>query len=155
MLALRGAALAALNLGILVRVDENVQGLVVPQDHVGGAAYDNAVTLLGKVLHDLPLGHSHPDGLVHDLEGLHTEPVTDGQRIGRLDALFRHMGHIILVESVLLGDHLDDLMVIAGNAQRARQTLAQLAATRAKFTADSDDTVHNTTSSQLYSYVQY
>ena len=88
MLTLRGTALAALDLGILVRVDEDVQRVVVLQDHIGGAADDDAVALLGEVLDDLALGHRHADGLLHDLEGLHTEAVADGQGIGGLDALF-------------------------------------------------------------------
>ena len=143
VLALRSTALAALDPGFLVRIDKDIQRIVVLQDHIGGAADDDAVALLGEILHDPPLRHRHADGLIHDLEGLHTEAVADGQRIGGLDALFRDVGHIVLVKAVLLGDHLDDLVVVARNTQCIRQTLAQLAAAGAKLTADGNDPAHN------------
>ena len=143
VLARRGAALAALHLGILVRVDENIQRVIVLEYHVSGAAHDDTVALLGEVLDDLSLGHRHADGLLHDLIGLHAEAMADGQRIGCLDALFRHVGHVVLVESVLLGDHLDDLVVVARDAQRLGQTLAQLTAAGTELTADGNDPAHN------------
>ena len=135
-------ALAPLDLGLLVGVHEDIQRLIGLQDHIRAPSHDDAVAALGKVLQDLALGHRHADGLVHDLEGRYAEPVTDGQGVGGLDALFGHMCHIILIKAILLGDHLDDLMVIAGDVQRLGQTLAQLTAAGAKFTADGDDTVH-------------
>ena len=143
MLTLRGTALATLDLGVLIRIDKDVQRVVVREDNIGGPAHDDAVALLGEVLDDLALGHCHADGLLHDLEGLHAKAVPDGQRIGGFDALFAHVGHIVLVEAVFLGDHLDDLVVGARNAQGLGQTLAQLTAAGAKLTADGNDPAHS------------
>ena len=140
------AALAPLDLGFLVGIHKDVQRLIRLQDHVRAPAHDDTVAALGEVLQDLALGHGHADGLVYDLEGRYAEPVADGQGIGGLDTFFRHMCHIVFVKAVLLGDHFDDLMVIAGDVQCFGQTLAQLTAAGAKLTADGDDTVHNTTS---------
>ena len=47
---------AALDLGLGVGIDEQVQGMIVLQDHVGAAAHDDAVPLLGEVFNDLLLG---------------------------------------------------------------------------------------------------
>jgi len=143
MLTLRGTALAALDLGVLIRIDKDVQRVVVLEDNIGGPAHDDAVALLGEVLDDLALGHCHADGLLHDLEGLHAKAVPDGQRIGGFDALFAHVGHIVLVEAVFLGDHFDDLVVVARNAQGLGQTLAQLTAAGTELTADGNDSAHS------------
>ena len=142
VLTRRCAALAALDLGVLIGVHEDVQGLVVLQDDISAAAHDDAIAALGEVLQDLPLGHGHADGLVHDLEGGYAEPVADGQGIRGLYTLFGHVRHVVLIKAVFLGNHFDDLMVVAGDMQRLCQTLAQLTTAGAKFTADGDDTVH-------------
>lgn len=113
--------------------------MIVLQDHVGAAAHDDAVPLLGEVLNDLLLGGGYLEALVHDLHRGHGETVADGRGVGGLDALFRDVGHIPLIEAVLLGDELDDLVIVAMDAQLLGQALAQLAAAGAEFTADGDD----------------
>lgn len=95
--------------------------------------------LLGEVLNDLLLGGGYLEALVHDLHRGHGETVADGRGVGGLDALFRDVGHIPLIEAVLLGDELDDLVIVAMDAQLLGQALAQLAAAGAEFTADGDD----------------
>lgn len=139
VLPLRGPVDAALDLGLGVGIDEQVQGMIVLQDHVGTASHDDAVALLGEILNDLLLGGGHLEALVHDLHRRHSEPMADGHGIGGLDALFGDVGHIPLVEAMLLGNQLDDLVVIAMDAQLLGQTLAQLAAAGAELTADGDD----------------
>ena len=139
VLPLRGPVDAALDLGLGVGIDEQVQGVIVLEDHVGAAAHDDAVPLLGEVLDDLLLGGGHLEALVHDLHRGHGEAVADGHGIGGLDALFGDVGHIPLVEAVLLGDELDDLVIVAMDAQLLGQALAQLAAAGTEFTADGDD----------------
>jgi len=111
----------------------------VLQDFVGGdgaAAHDDAIAALGEVLQDLPLGHGHADGLVHDLEGGYAEPVADGQGVRGLYTLFGHVRYVVLIKAVFLGDHFDDLVVVAGDVQRLCQTLAQLTTAGAKFCED-------------------
>ena len=136
-LLVRGsAAQAALNLRLLVGVDKEVQGVVVLQNDVGAAAHDHAVTLLGEVLDDLALGCGDADGLIHQLDRRHGEAVADGHGVSGLNALFADVSDIALIKAVLLGDHLDDLVIIAGDAQLVGQTLAQLSAAAAEFAAD-------------------
>ena len=64
MLTLLGTARAALDLGVRIRVDKDVQRVVVLENNIGGPAHDDAVALLGEVLDDLALGHCHADGPV-------------------------------------------------------------------------------------------
>ena len=95
------------------------------QGIIGAAADDDAVPLLGEVLDDLALGCGDADGLIHQLDRRHGKAVADGHGVSGLNALFADVSDIALIKAVLLGDHLDDLVIIAGDAQLVGQTLAQ------------------------------
>ena len=124
MFTLRRTLHAAFHLSIHVCIDKQIQRMIVLQNHVGAAAHDHTVSLLRKLFQQLALGHCHTDGLVHHRDGHHGQAVTNGHRIGSFNTLLPYIGHIVGVQTVFLGNHLNDLVVIARDMQCFGQTFA-------------------------------
>ncbi len=52
------------------------------------------------------------------------------------------MSNVFLAHILFFRDHINNLMVIARDAESFRKALTKLSATRTKFSADSDDLCH-------------
>ena len=122
-----------------VGVDEHAQAIgFVAQNVICTAADDNAGTLLCEIQDHLLL---NPPEVV--LEGMAVAvTVVEGTlKPVAADAVFATFGHILLGETALFGDFIDQIRIVAGDPQLCCNLLADGASAAAELSADGDDPI--------------
>src|SRR5699024_470174 len=134
-------ALAAGQLVLHAGVDEQLEGVLLRQDDVGGPPHDDAVGGCRDLAEDLPLLHQDVHLLLVQA-GAGDGPAKVEGDIGK-DPVFHRPGDVALVQVHVLGDAGLDLAVVVGAVQGVGQPCAGLPPAAAKLAADGDDAVHN------------
>ena len=120
-----------------IRVDKDFQAVcLVPQNIVGTAANNDAGTLFRQLRDDLVL--MLPENV---LVGGAEHPVGKGRGQEAAGSVLARLLHIVRREAGLLRHFLNDLRVIAGDAQLFRYLFADGASAAAKLAADGDNSV--------------
>ena len=118
---------ATLQLALHIGVNQDAEGLAVPQDLVGTAAHNDAAGLGRHLLDDLHLLLVNGHRLLKGLVGGRVEAVANVDGIGKGGAMLHNGLDILLRQGGAPGDFLNDLLVVVGKAQLFRQA-AQLPA---------------------------
>ena len=127
-------------LGALFKVgmDEHLEKIGAAfENGVGAAADDHAVFLLAELKNDAAL--DRPEIV---LVGRHAERAHRGERRRRpaaVGGVFALVGDVFLGKPALFGQPVDQLMVIAGDAEPIGDFLADGASAAAKLASDGDD----------------
>ena len=149
LLALGGAGAAAGQLGGLLGIDEELEGVLLLQQGVGGPADKDAVPFFGQFPDQPGLEREN----VHRGVG-HRRDL--GKALGKMDRVAR-AGRAVLelvvqevrVHAGLFGEGGDDLAVIVVIAQFVGQAFSQFPSAAAELTAHGDDVSHDVSSVSL------
>ena len=129
-----GAVAASLYARLFVRIYENSDGGEVLEYGIGASAYNHAVALFAYRLNYLLLGDEYVGYGARRRRNQGNAPA-EGEHIVPVSAVFKHFGHIVLVQLGALCNLSHELLVVVFQPERVGKAFADLSAAASELSA--------------------